>query len=225
MVDKTIVLLANSRKHGGRCLAGRELLPGYKWGNWVRPVSSREGEELSLEERRYSNGGDPLVLDVIKVPLIAANPHACHIENWLVSPHDWWEKTGHLPWEQAANLSETPPILWVNGHSTFLGLQDKIPGTLSAELKSSICMIRVTTVTIEVLKGYSGEKKIFASFRHGGVKYRLPVTDSVFESQFKSHPLDHEEDFGESLLTISLSEPFEKQDGARFKLVAALIPK
>jgi hypothetical protein len=41
---KRLVCLANSRKSGGRCIAGRELLTG-NLGEWIRPVSDRKNEE------------------------------------------------------------------------------------------------------------------------------------------------------------------------------------
>lgn len=225
MINKTIVLLANSRKHGGRCLAGREITLAREWGNWIRPVSLRTSEELNLLERRYADGTDPAVLDIIDVPLIKANGHACHTENWLISPQHQWVKKGQLSWNDAAQLVETPLVLWVNGDRTYGGQNNKISEKLSNELQSSICIILVSSLIIRVDKGFSGEKKIYANFRHQGVNYTLLVTDSIYEPIFNDRPFNHEENFGESLLTISLSEPYEKQENARFKLVAAIIPK
>ena len=43
---KRIVCLANSRKLGGRCIAGKELLADGVSGSWIRPVSHREFEEV-----------------------------------------------------------------------------------------------------------------------------------------------------------------------------------
>ena len=37
---KRIVCLANSRKRGGRCVAGKELLADGRAGGWIRPVSA-----------------------------------------------------------------------------------------------------------------------------------------------------------------------------------------
>src|ERR1035438_2085128 len=74
---KDIVCLANSRKHSGRCVAGKEVLAdGY--GKWIRPVSARPSAEISEEERRYENGVLARVLDIIRIPIIGATPQLYH---------------------------------------------------------------------------------------------------------------------------------------------------
>ena len=62
---RTIVCLANSRKPDGRCLAGKLYTQG-KFGSWLRPISIREGEELSEQERQISKGVEPALLDILE---------------------------------------------------------------------------------------------------------------------------------------------------------------
>ncbi len=71
---KRILCLANSRKLSGRCIAGREIMNKLP-GPWIRPVSGREHQEVSEQERHYQDGSDPMVLDVIDVPLVEPRPH------------------------------------------------------------------------------------------------------------------------------------------------------
>lgn len=95
---KTIVCLANSRKPpSGRCVAGREYHSG-KFGEWVRPVSERETREVSEEERRYQDGTDPQVLDIISIKMKMQVPHAHQQENHLIDAGYYWEKQGRLSW-------------------------------------------------------------------------------------------------------------------------------
>lgn len=70
---KRIVCLANSRKLSGRCVAGKEL-SSERASTWIRPISRRPSEELSLNERKYEDGSDPQLLDIIDITLFTANP-------------------------------------------------------------------------------------------------------------------------------------------------------
>ena len=77
---KRIVCLANSRKLHGRCVAGREWTDG-RAGQWVRPVSDREHQDVSEYERQYEDGSDPRVLDIIDVPVLDPKPEIYQTEN------------------------------------------------------------------------------------------------------------------------------------------------
>src|SRR5260221_4674169 len=71
---KKIICLANSRKRpAGRCVAGREVT-GKGFGDWIRPVSDRLTQEISLEECRFEDGRDPSLLDVIAIAMKSPQP-------------------------------------------------------------------------------------------------------------------------------------------------------
>ena len=125
---KRIVCLANSRKYGGRCVAGKELLPDGTAGGWIRPVSNRENEEVSEGERCYADGDDPRVLDVIAVPLLSPRPKTYQQENWLLNPGVRWAKSGKACFGTTypAMVDRDAP-LWLNGHSTLAGQNDRVP--------------------------------------------------------------------------------------------------
>ncbi|ROR25177.1 hypothetical protein EC845_1217 [Comamonas sp. BIGb0124] len=227
MIKKTILLLAISRKHKERCLAGREYLDG-RWGDWIRPVSAREGQGLNFQDTLIKEPeseliSEPLVLDVVEVPLIRPNPQACQTENWLISSSNWWERLGSLNWEKAAALAENPDALWVNGFHTQLGLNDEVPVRFDDVITSSLCLVRVAEVTVQVVMHYS-KKKVRANFSHNGVGYNLSLTDSYWENYYLQLDTGFY-DLGECLLTISLTEPFRKNEQleCRYKLVAAMI--
>src|SRR5690349_939479 len=116
-IVKRIVCLANSRKLSGRCIAGKESL-----GGWLRPVSSREHEEVSEYERQYSDGSDPRVLDIMDVPLLEARPKDYQQENWLLDPDKYWRKVGRATWTDVDLLVDTLEPLWIDGYHTYHGL-------------------------------------------------------------------------------------------------------
>jgi len=105
---KDIVCLANSRKPpSGRCIAGKEMLKtGY--GYWIRPVSERPSAEVSEEERRYEDGRDPRVLDIIAVPMKGPAPSLHQVENHIIDANYYWTKIGELPWTKLWHLFDLP---------------------------------------------------------------------------------------------------------------------
>lgn len=85
MAKKRVVCLANSRRMGGRCIAGKELING-QFARWVRPVSGWENEELLERECQYEDGSKPQLLDIMNVLLLEPKlkPKSSQRENWLL---------------------------------------------------------------------------------------------------------------------------------------------
>lgn len=221
---KQIICLANSRKLNGRCVAGKELV-NDKQSRWIRPVSEREHEEVSEYERQYQNGSDPVVGDVIKMELLDPRPKRFQQENWLLDPHHYWEKMDHLTWEELRELVDAVPQLWINGHSTFHGRNDKVPLELAHQLTTSLCLIHVENVVLSVFspgQAFGDQKRrVQARFTYSGADYRLRVTDPLYERRYLAMPNgDHQ--LGECLFTVSLGEPF---NNACYKLVAAIMER
>lgn len=221
---KRIVCLANSRKLSGRCIAGKELR-GEQPVGWLRPVSIREHEEVSEYERQYSDGSDPQVLDIIKVPLLEARPRGYQQENWLLDPGQDWEKVGRAEWTDLARLADPLEPLWIDGIHTYNGLNDKVPLSQAGEIWSSLRLLRVKTITLSVFKPGeafgNSKRRVQGHFRHGEKEYRLWVTDPRYERAYQAKP-DGEYKLGESFLTVSLGEPHNE---ACYKLIAAIIER
>lgn len=219
---KRIVCLANSRKLSGRCIAGREM-SGNAVGAWVRPVSDRPSQEVSEYERQYQDGSDPRVLDVIDIPLLKHCPDGYHSENWLLDPYYYWERAGRLSATDLAGLLDPVQPLWIDGSSTYNGLNDKMSLGDAEALDSSLTLIRVPQVRLRVFAPGAAfgdhKRRVQASFDHAGASYRLRITDPEYERQFLAEP-DGEYWLADTFLTISISEPFK---GDVYKLVAAVI--
>ena len=80
---RTIVCLANSYKHGGRCVAG-VCLEDHKW---VRLRSADGDGSLSPQDYMLANGqGELRLLDVFEAELHYAMPSNCHPEDWVAMP-------------------------------------------------------------------------------------------------------------------------------------------
>ncbi len=221
---KRIVCLADSRKTGGRCFAGRERT-GNQAGGWIRPVSNRPHEEVSVEERRYENGAYPQVLDIVDIPLIEPRPRTYQQENWLLDPGYYWEPRGRAGWQDLAALADPPAMLWHNWSSTYHGTFDRVPLDQATTLTSSLRLLRTDRLTLSVFAPSATfgnpKRRVYGRFHYAETEYRLRVTDPVYEDAYLARQ-DGEYHLEEIYITVSLGEPW---DGFCYKLIAAIIEK
>ena len=224
-VWKTVVCLANSRKLSGRCIAGRELNEGQP-DKWIRPVSSREAEEVSEYERQYQDGSDPKVLDIMEIPLLSPHPKDHQTENWLLDPEYYWVKRDDpFAWKDLDILTDPVDNLWHLGSNTIKGQNDKISETTANQLQSSLRFIALPKLSLSVFSPGEafGDKKrrVQAQFTYNGQPYKLWVTDPVYERRYlQSEDGDYEID-RKCYVTISIGAFKENC----YKLVAAIIEK
>lgn len=222
---KTIVCLANSRKppSGGRCIAGREY-HSKKFHEWVRPVSERDSREVSEEERRYEDGTDPQVLDIVSITMKQPLPHNHQQENHLLDAGYYWMKSGQLSWTDLLGAVDAPNgPLWENGNSSRNGLNDQVPAARVAVYKQSLYLIQPESLHIVVgmddNSPYQNRRRVRAHFELGTETYHLVVTDPPVEREFFAKK-DGQYSVEEALICVSLSEPY---NGYAYKLAAAVI--
>lgn len=222
-IIKRIVCLANSRKLSGRCIAGKEILADGGIGGWIRPVSDRPSEEVSEYERQYEDGSDPVVLDVIEVPLLDARPKNYQQENWLLDPDIYWEKVDRVNWNDLRRLTDPVASLWINGHSSGNGNNDRIPISEAGSTGGSLRLVRLTELELQVsapgVAFGNPRRSVQGRLQHNGVDYWLRVTDPKYEREYLQKP-NGSYHIGECFLTVSLGEPYY---GYAYKLIAAII--
>ena len=217
---KKIICLANSRKLSGRCVAGKEVLAsGY--GCWIRPISARPSAEVSEDERRYENGTEPKLLDIVEIPIIGASPHLHQSENYVIDAAATWLKKGEVPLSEVRNLLDKPSSLWVNGDSSRFGLNDRVRQDLASKLTNSLLLIEPEGATIMVQQEGTSKRRVRAEFKYQGAAYRLIVTDPLAEQVFLGKP-NGKYPLKNVNFCVSLAEEF---DGSCYKLVAGVISK
>jgi hypothetical protein len=80
-----IICLANSWKHGDRCIAGIDRATG----NWIRPISDLDDGRIP-NTMRLINGKEPALLNILDIPLTDAGSNFdFQGENRLVLPGVW----------------------------------------------------------------------------------------------------------------------------------------
>ena len=228
---KRIVCLANSRKMGDRCIAGRELLAEGCAGEWMRPVSDRADEAVNAFERQYKDRTEPAVLDVIDVPVLEARPNTYQSENWLLDPHStrphaFWNRVRRIALDDLDLFMDPAEPLWINGHSGSNGRNDRIPLYLANALASSLRLIQVDRLELSTSTAKHKHKvtgvspyKVQGCFRYDGIEYRLNVTDPVYEQKYGKQP-NRRYGLDVCFLTISLGAPHKN---FAYKLIAAII--
>ena len=221
---KTIMCLANSRKPSGGCVAGKEY-SNDRVGEWIRPVSARPGREICELDRRYEDGSRARLLDIISIRMKEHRPRSHQQENHLIDDGAYWTRVGSADWRLVQTAVDTSvEKLWLNGHHSYHGVNDRMPEEAAATLESSLALIRPESLRVRVLAegaAFQNHKKIVrAFFDLHGCRYGIRVTDPEVEAEFCARgegtfPIDS------AVLCVSLTE--EAYQEHTYKLVAAII--
>ena len=218
--QKRLVILANSRKGGSRCVAGLEIR-NRRAHDWVRPVDSAHGTVANYF-REYESGDEPALGDVLTLSVENPEQRSDHQrENWWLDTSVRWRKDGKLTWDQLCTLPMSDVPLWSDeqaGNSGF-GLNNRVRLSVARTLTSSLRLIRVSDLQIEVV--HAKHDRVDGTFDFSGKRFRLSVTDPVYEREYYNRP-EGQYELGECLLTISLGEPFA---GFCYKLIAGIIER
>ena len=223
---RRIVCLANSRKPDGRCVAGKLYAQG-KFGAWLRPISIREGEELSEQERHTSKGVEPALLDILEFTIFNHKPSAHQPENFVINPQHKFKQVGRISAEELLKVVDKPTNLWIMGYqSKTFGKNDLVPPTRISEVSNSLYLINPHSFTIQVVQGtYS--LQVRGHFTYLGADYNLRVTDPILEEKFIPKGVG-EYKIEDVLLTISLAEKLftvasNPSSSGYYKLIAGVM--
>ena len=207
-----ILVLANSKKLGGRCIAGIDVVTG----KWVRPISTTEHGEFTWEGCSIMVGGAtrPVKsLDIIEISVGVNKPGIGHPEDFLTN-HGNWRFVRSLSVGDATQMLDK---FLDNGHDLLINRTSSVPESVarSGLVTKSLCIIRIDSAKFET--NYKNQLRVV--FSHKGRKYDLPVTDEdPWVADAKRSPSSVEK--GPWYFTISLGEPY---NGNMWKLIAGAI--
>lgn len=207
-----LIVLANSRKLGARCIAGIEP----DTGKWIRPVKPGGGA-LSPADIRYQDGSHPKLLDIVGVPVIKNEPLYYQPENWIVDEDIYWSKLGVFD-------QKLLPGYCFNERYIIFDQNDRLTKDRceQMEISHSLMLIKPEGVIFQKTVSSVNRPQLRALFYYNDVLYNLVVTDPEWESRY-SHCNDGDYTLRcDCWFTISLGEAFE---GCHYKLVAAVIER
>lgn len=213
MSNIQMICLANSRKKGGRCIAGIDI----NSKGWIRPVN-KGGFELSFKDFKYENGSIPQVLDIVDIPVLEREPLYYQPENWVINPDYYWTKIGELPVDELVYYCEETPVI-------LAGRSDRLPISQLETMKDldSLTLIRVRDICLEkTWPEYRHTPQLRARFKYNQIAYDLAVTDKSLERLFFNSKVELSDYIyeGNFILTVSLGEPYK---GYHYKLVASIL--
>lgn len=219
MFYKDIICLANSRKMQGRCVAGKDI----STKEWVRPISNREYEELSVAEIRLKGKHSLNLLDIVRIPCKTKKPSKHQPENILIDDGSW-EKVDEFDPKLLDSICDHPKSLWLLGEH-----DDRVPIEYFDKIKSesSLFLIKPSGLFLRRadytdLNGVT-KRKLRAIFSYNGKQYNFGITDPLVESEYRNKPeSDYRISGGKLYLCVSLGEP-APWDKCCYKFVAGLI--
>ena len=208
-----IVILANSIRPGGRCIAGLS----FKTGNWIRPVPQDGSGAIP---NSHTDIASLDMLDIVNVRIVKGAPQPAHRyqkENRIVRNYDW-AKEGKLPAENVFQCcEETPTILHSKNDRVDPRVLEKLPPT---EWKS-LQLIRTQVLFHRDSRKESRWRACFydRSGNYLSINVTHPPTTQKLNAGEQVGP--------ECLLTVSLASPWTPVDGSQpercYKVIAGVI--
>ena len=216
-----VLCLANSKKLGGRCIAGIDV----DSGRWIRPVHRRQGGEFYPYELLYEDGSSIDLLDVFQFAEKGEAGTLYHPEDVLAEgAWDFDRPASAKDFKLVKeSLDSGPELLGSCGDSLAE------PTDPEDAIEASLAVIRPGGRIIFRKEHRFNKAKFRVNFKLNGQFYDLALTDpAILTRMSKLSDGDYQPDAigvdANPYLTISLSEPFEVT-GRCYKLVAAVFPR
>lgn len=234
MDHRDIVILANSRRHNGHCIAGKDL----NTGGWLRPINILGRGQLRQDQSAFLDADfqklvrDPLgpkLLDCVRIGFGEKCGDYCQPENQYIDGNPW---TSLHPFPH----KKIPEL--IDGHSTlFIGKEDQYSDYIPAKeistkpLKHSLNFIRIlrdsNKTEIIHTTSFRGNPQHRLRFEYESKTYNFVITDYVYEHLANESKNDDNKIFEDCYVTIGVGEiyrPETKNDELHYRLIVGIIP-
>ena len=217
-MEKYFICLANSYKHGGRCIAGIEVVLQSDGSlgivrhddgrpRWIRPVSmSANGEIPNHLAESFK------IFSLVKLTDVEPCPDNAHTEDVHCT------RMEICPFELSPTKDFLNQLIDTQHQAVFYFRGKSIPTTIIDRLDYSLMLIHPDNACAYCDEGRENSKYRM-KFTYNGSNYDFPITDPVFLEQFKKSPNSYA-DLDGVYLVLSLGIAFE---GFHYKLVATVL--
>jgi hypothetical protein len=204
---KQILVLANSSKSPGRCVAGIEILSetpeGICLGEFIRPVDATQPEGALRLSTTIIDGDAVKPLDIVEMEFRKHAEDPNHPEDWIIYQGRPWVHRGRLSRDRLKEVPHVTEDAW--GPSKAI-----VPGTA----KATVQLIKIVKpVTLKILASQKNgriwvDKRLFFN------GLAISVTDTAFIEAHdpESIPTGEIKDVllaAGSYVVLSLTPPFE----------------
>ena len=235
MAHRDIVILANSRRHEGYCISGKDVATG----EWIRPINILGRGQPRLDQEAFIKDDfkelikDPLgpkLLDCVQIGFGQKCGTNCQPENIFIDGKSW-EKISTYPRNQLSRIVD------ISG-DCFLGKEDpytdRIPvsDVKSNPLNSSLNFIKLNkeknNVSLIHTQKPDGTYKHKMSFMYDTKSYRISVTDSYYEKVYQEIKIDDSVLFDDFFMTVGVgADEFTPEHSTipyHFRLIVGITP-
>ncbi|MDO8873675.1 MAG: HRDC domain-containing protein [Methanoregula sp.] len=221
MYTRNIVILANSTKYSGHCIAGKDL----NTGEWVRLINTQQRPFFNNDLKElYGDPEGPSLLTCVKIPFQEKVPLYYQPENELISG-DSWEKIGEYSHEKIRLLEDAHYPCWLG--NTAYGYPDRIPvGICNASLPLSVSLHFMKLDKSEnnltlAYKLHENGNKPRLIFYFNNIRYDLGITDITYP-RLGDGDDTRPKQIPDSFVTLGVGQLFEPMN-SHYKLVVGII--
>jgi len=227
--EKVILVLANSLKKGGRCVAGVEAtLVGdnkYLLGDWIRPVDSSQDEGTIPNHRIKLLDRTIKPLELVAIRYTGSANDAYHPEDMVIDGTAPWVYKGFMAPSVLNHLVDDTGDLWGAETASSRKVIPK-PGTKTLRLIKPKGRCYVTAFREDTQWGKKNRRKLH--IEHQGATHQFSIDDPYFSERHKLSPsevgdrtIEFELDPTKLVVVASLTKPFVK-DGFQYKIAATI---
>ena len=235
----TLVILTNSQKNLGYCVAGKEVFKRKDWqgvegdweaDRWIRLVTSDQKSKGAVfyPQLRYADGKYVELLDIVKVPILEPQPTKVQPENHLIDEQGTWEKVGNWEKSELNKLLDYPDNIWLEDGCNRTDIVN--PDFFLKNNAQSLYFIESPLLMVSMDDRHtdfdsSPKKKARARFEYNDENYYLPITDPIVRKFLanKNSSLDTETNKikRNQKLCVSLGDLYDKTQ-KHYKFVASI---
>lgn len=201
-MGKQILILANSRKLSGRCVAGKDHN-----GEWIR---------LTKGGHRPVPVSEAISCDVLKVVEVDGLRNTPSAEYNYHSENSVYNRA-----RVVATFDRNAVEQFLDNPEDIFGTGKLVDEEDAQELDYSLLFVSVQNLRIYVKDCGQYGLKLRGQFDYNGIHYTdISVTDSSIENRLNNVGYPYAENYEEAYITVSLGELF---NGSAYKLISGIV--